>query len=76
FNIATGLILACPVTNQVKGGSFEVPLPAGDRVTGVVLSEQVRSVDWIARRAEFHSKAPEDTLWNVLGRIEAILGLT
>ncbi len=76
FNIATGLILACPVTNEVKGGSFEVPLPAGARVTGVVLSEQVRSVDWIAGRAEFHSKAPEDTLWNVLGRIEAILGLT
>lgn len=75
FNIATGLILACPITNQVKGGAFEVPLPRGARITGVVLSEQVRALDWIARNADFHSKATDEVMWNVLGRIEAILSI-
>ena len=75
FNIATGLILACPITNQIKGGSFEVPLPRGTRITGVVLSDQIRSLDWIARNADFHSKATNEVMWEVLGRIEAILNI-
>ena len=64
---------ACPITNQVKGGSFEVPLPRGVKVTGVILCDHMRSVDWIARRAEFHSEVSEDVVSEVLGRIEAIL---
>ena len=73
FNVATGLILACPITNQAKGGSFEVEVPRGAKITGVILSHQVRSLDWIARNADFHSKAPEATVLEVLARIEAIL---
>ncbi len=73
FNIATGLMYACPITNQVKGGSFEVPLPRGVKVTGVILADHMRSLDWIARRAEFHSEVPKDVLSEVLARIEAIL---
>ena len=76
YNIATGLMFACPVTNQVKGSPFEVPVPGGSRITGVVLSNQLRSVDWLARNAEFHSQCPEDTVLEVLARIEAILGIT
>ena len=64
---------ACPITNQVKGGSFEVQLPRGSKITGVVLSEQMRSVDWLARRAEFHAEATEDLMQEVLGRVAAIL---
>jgi mRNA interferase MazF len=75
FNIATGLMLACPITNQLKGGSFEVQLPRGVRVTGAVLSDHVRSVDWIARNAEYHSDANEEVMCEVLGRIEAILAI-
>jgi mRNA interferase MazF len=73
FNIATGLMCACPITNQVKGGSFEVQLPRGAKITGVVLADQMRSVDWIARRAEFQAEAPKDFVAEVLARIEAIL---
>lgn len=76
FNVATGLILACPITNQVKGGSFEVPVPRGSKVTGVVLSDHVRSVDWLARRAEFHSKAGDEIVEEVVARIAAILSVT
>jgi mRNA interferase MazF len=73
FNVATGLILACPITNQVKGGAFEVPLPRGSNLTGIVLSDHVRSVDWLARRAEFHSKAGDEIVEEVVARISAIL---
>jgi mRNA interferase MazF len=73
FNIATGLAVVCPLTNTKSESRFEVPLPRGTKLTGVVLSHQFRTIDWIARNAEFHSKANENLLWEVLGRIEAIL---
>ena len=76
YNVATSLMFACPVTNQVKGGAFEVAIPRGARVTGVVLANQLRAVDWIARGAEFHSAAPEDLVLEVLARIEAVLRLS
>ena len=75
FNVATGLIFACPITNQVKGGSFDVAVPKGAKLSGVILSHQMRSLDWIARDAAFHGKAPEATVLEVLARIEAILEL-
>jgi len=75
FNIATGLAVVCPITNTRTESRFEVPLPRGTKLTGVVLSHHFRSFDWIARNAAFHSQANEDLMWEVLGRIEAILGL-
>jgi mRNA interferase MazF len=73
YNIASGLALACPVTNQVKGSPFEVAIPRGARITGVVLSDHVRSIDWLARNAQFHSTAPREMVLEVLARIEALL---
>ncbi|MBT2134856.1 type II toxin-antitoxin system PemK/MazF family toxin [Croceibacterium sp. LX-88] len=73
FNIATGLMIAVPVTNQVKGSPFEVKIPRGCGVTGVVLSDHVKSVDWIARNTRFKSEASDELMCEVLGRIEAIL---
>jgi mRNA interferase MazF len=75
FNIATGLAFVCPLTTQVKGSPFDVPVPRGSGLNGVVLSDHLRSVDWLQRKAAFHSKAPVDLLADVLGRIEAILGI-
>ncbi|MCZ6653944.1 MAG: type II toxin-antitoxin system PemK/MazF family toxin [Planctomycetota bacterium] len=75
FNIATGLAFVCPITSKVKGGSFEVPLPRGTKISGVILSDQIRSLDWIARDATFHSKATEEVMCEVLGRIEAIMSI-
>lgn len=75
FNIATGLFFVCPVTNQGKGSSFEVPLPRGAGVTGFVLSDHMRSLDWISRNATLIAKVDEDTMCEVLGRIEAILSI-
>lgn len=73
YNITTGLALVCPVTNQLKGSPFEVSIPRGAQITGAILSDQVRSIDWIARNAEQHSTAPHGTVMEVLARIEAIL---
>ena len=75
FNIATGLMAVCPVTNTQTGSRFEVPMPKAAKLSGVVLSHQFRTVDWIARKAVFHSKADDDLFHDVLGRIEAILRL-
>lgn len=75
YNVATGLMFACPITNQVKGSPFEVSVPAASRVTGAILANQLRAVDWLARNAEYHSLAPPQTVDEVLARIGAILGL-
>ena len=75
FNIRTGLMFACPITHQTKGSPFEVALPRGVKISGVVLSDHMRSVDWIARNAEFYSHANEEIMCEVLGRIEAILAI-
>ena len=75
FNIATGLAIVCPVTNTSTGSNFEVPVPRGVKLTGVVLSHQVKAVDWIVRNAKFHSKANKELMWDVLGRVEAILSV-
>ena len=75
FNIATGLAYVCPITNQGKGSSFEVPLPRGAGITGFVLTDHMRSLDWISRNADFRGVVTEDTMCEVLGRIEAILSI-
>jgi len=75
FNIRTGLMFACPITSQVKGSPFEVTLPRGVKLGGAVLTDHLRSVDWIARNAEYHAEAPNDLMYEVLGRIEAILAI-
>jgi mRNA interferase MazF len=75
FNIATALAVACPITSTVTGSRFEVAIPRGAKLSGVILSHQFRALDWIARNAEFHSKANKELMWEVVGRIEAILGI-
>ena len=73
FNIATGLIFACPITNQMKGGPFEVAVPPGARVTGAILTEHMKSFDWIVRNVEFKSRVTDATMDEVIGRIQAII---
>lgn len=75
FNIATGFVVACPVTNTKTGSSFEVDVPRGARLTGVILTHHVKSLDWIARNATYHSQASREVMCEVLGRIEAILDI-
>ncbi|MCH7652428.1 MAG: endoribonuclease MazF [Chloroflexi bacterium] len=73
YNGRVGLAILCPVTNQIKGYPFEVAIPPGLDITGVILSDQVKSLDWRARRAEFIATLPNDTITEALQKIGAIL---
>lgn len=78
YNIATGHVFAVPVTSVTgKLSAFDVPVPrgAGFKKESVILSNQIRDLDWTARTAEFHGKCDEETILAVLGRIEAILSI-
>lgn len=76
YNGLTGLMIAAPVTSRVKGYPFEVALPEGGAVQGVILSDHVRSVDWRARRAEFVMAVPEAVLEEAGGKLAALLQLS
>lgn len=73
YNGKVGLALFCPITNQVKGYPFEVALPAGTKATGVVLADQVKSLDWRARSARRISTVPPDVLQAVLTKLNLLL---
>ncbi len=66
YNDRVGLVLVCPITNQVKGYPFEVDIPDGLAVSGVVLADQVKSMDWRARRIDRIVSLPDDTVNEVL----------
>jgi mRNA interferase MazF len=72
YNGKTGLMLCCPVTSQVKGYPFEVPLDVGG-IHGVVLSDQVKSLDWKARQAKRKGAVPRAVVEQTLARIRALL---
>ncbi len=74
YNGRAGLALICPITSQRKGYPFEVAV-SGGRVSGVVLADQLRSLDWSARRAKKLARASDETLQEVLGKIAALLQL-
>lgn len=65
YNGKVGLAVVCPVTSRVKGYSFEVPIPQGYAVSGVVLADQVRNVDWQARNAQWICSLPVATVSEV-----------
>ena len=73
YNGRVGLALMCPITSRIKGYPFEVPLPEGMAVTGVILSDQVRSLDWRARQAEFAGKLSRKAVKAVLERVKTLL---
>ncbi|GAC1346649.1 MAG: endoribonuclease MazF [Isosphaeraceae bacterium] len=73
YNDKVGLSIVCPITNQIKGYPFEVLLPPGLGLTGVILADQVKSLDWRRRRAEFLRVLPEAVLTEVFERLSALL---
>jgi mRNA interferase MazF len=73
YNAATGLMLCCPITTQVKGYPFEVELVGVKGMKGVVLADQMRSLDWEARGAEKAGRAADDVLADVLAKLKVLL---
>jgi mRNA interferase MazF len=73
YNAKVGLAILCPITTKAKGYPFEVALPAGLEASGVVLADQVRSLDWRARRAALVGRVPGQTVREVLGKLGTLL---
>lgn len=73
YNSKTRLVIVCPITLQVKGYPFEVPLPAEMATSGVVLADHIKSLDWIERGAVFVEVAPAELWEEVLAKIDALL---
>ena len=74
YNAKVGLAILCPITTKAKGYPFEVALPEGLEVSGVILADQVKSLDWRARRAALVGRMPAQTVREVLGKLGALLG--
>lgn len=74
YNRKTGLFLACPVTSKVKGYPFEVVLPDGLEVSGVILADQIKSLDWKVRKAEFAGATRDDVVGDVLALALSLIG--
>ncbi len=72
YNGKTDLMIACPITSRIKGYPFETRI-RGARIDGVVLSDQVKSLDWKTRNATFAEKAKAEVLREVRGKLMVLL---
>jgi len=75
YNEKTGLAMFCPITSQVKGYPFELAVPAGLRVSGVVLCDQLRSLDWRERQWQPICKVPATFVHEVMARTLTLFDL-
>lgn len=73
YNGKTGMALCCPITSHVKGYPFEVLVPAGLGISGAILADHIRNIDWKTRRAEYLGKLPGRTLEEVAEKILSLL---
>jgi mRNA interferase MazF len=75
YNAKVGLCLVCPVTHHAKGYAFEVALPAGLPVQGVVLTDHIKSADWQTRGSDLIATVPADILEEVRAKLAPLLGM-
>lgn len=73
FNRHTGMCIVCPITNTDKGFPFHVQLPASSRITGFVMVEQAKSIDFRSRHTSRIEDAPDSTIDHVLSLLDAII---
>ena len=73
YNRKVGLALVCPITSRVKGYPFEVELPEGLEAKGVILCDQIKSLDWRARRTARIGAVPGTVMEEVTARILALV---
>lgn len=73
YNSKVGLALFCPITKNVKGYPFEVDLPEMHKASGTILSDQIKSLDWRARKAKRIGRAPKAIVQDVLAKVESLI---
>jgi mRNA interferase MazF len=69
YNKKVGLFLVCPITSQTKGYPFEVQIATPSGIKGVILADQIKSLDWKARKAEFAAAAPQELIDEVTAKL-------
>lgn len=72
YNLKTGLALFMPITGKIKGYPFEVILH-NDKIQGAILCDQIRSLDWKARKAEFIAYLPNSSFKEALAKFRVLL---
>ena len=75
YNKKVGLAILCPITNKIKGYPFEVIIPKNEYISGVILSDQVKSLDWRVRNSELIYKLPEKAVTEVLKKLNILISL-
>jgi mRNA interferase MazF len=73
YNRRVKLIIVCPITTKIKGYLLEIPIPEGLAVSGVVLADQIKSLDYRTRQAEFIDKLPDENLVRVISIVTRLL---
>lgn len=73
FNDTTGFVSVCPITHTVRGWGFEVKLPDGLVFDGVILTDQIKNLDWRAGRIDIVGKAPDGVVDECLDKIHTFL---
>ena len=73
YNKKVGLGIFCPITSAIKGYPFEVLLPADLPITGVILSDQLKSMDWQSRQVKYIATLPEETINQVLAKTRSLV---
>lgn len=73
YNGRVGLALLCPITGQAKGYPFEAAIPDGLSVMGVVLADQIKSLDWRTRKVSRICSLPSEVVQSVIEKINALL---
>jgi mRNA interferase MazF len=74
FSVATGWVVACPITTKIKGSPFEVQIPPGLKAQGCIVASEIRTMDYLVRRTRYMEKAPLPVLQKVLAIACATIG--
>ena len=73
YNKKVGLAVFCPITSQKKGYPFEVIIPDGNKIHGVILADQVKSLDYNTRKVQFISKLPQEAIQEVSSKLMTLI---
>ena len=73
YNAKTNLALFCPITSQEKGYPFEVHVSSESKIHGVILSDQIKSLDWKTRNAEFIDCLDEETMDELIAKVRTLI---
>ncbi len=75
YNVCSSLLLVCPITRKSRDWPFEVRLPPGGKLSGVVLVDQIKVIDPVARPISYAGRLPSEVLGAVQAKLAALLGI-